>query len=393
MVSRSWCFTINNPTLEDQILLENATCRYLIYGHETGENGTHHLQGYIEFDKPIRLNKLKNTIMPRAHLEMRRGTRDQAREYCMKDEEFVEFGDWNAGGQGTRNDLHWVKQIALDGGLRNVTTVCNNLQQIKVAEQFLIYNEEPRDFKPNVIWIYGSTGTHKSHAASIWAGDDAYRKSNSSKWWNGYDGHTSIIIDDFRDSWWSLTEMLSITDRYAHRIECKGGERQLLARNIYITSAFAPQDCYRGCNEQIDQLLRRIDKIYNFATLKDAVTACPEIIDTLNETEINQLEPDLCSTYISEIDGVSKSYANEDNILEISDSEMQDILTSLGVSSIDDATPVVCNNVRNEVAGVILKPRDKKKKNRVAGGLKSPFSDNDIIYENIFKHKNILEKI
>ena len=37
--------------------------------------------------------------------------------------------------------------------------------QIKTAENFLSYNEEPRNWKPTVFWIYGATGTGKSRLA------------------------------------------------------------------------------------------------------------------------------------------------------------------------------------------------------------------------------------
>jgi len=261
MSQRNWCFTLNNYTFEEQLRIEDIDCRYLTYGIEEGENGTPHLQGYIEFGKVIRFNSVKKLIGERAHIEKRRGTREQARDYCHKDGEYFEKGNWDMGGQGTRNDLDTVRQLALEEGMRTVTASCN-AQQIRVAEKFLTYNEEPRDWKPEVHWIYGPTGTGKTKLAmELTNPDDRYEKKNGSKWWNGYDNHEDVIIDDFRDSWWALTDMLSILDRYGHRVECKGGERQLRARKIIVTSAKAPEDCYKGVGEDIQQLLRRIDSV------------------------------------------------------------------------------------------------------------------------------------
>lgn len=259
MSARSWCFTVNNYTDEELSALNQIDCRYIICGKETGEQGTKHIQGYLEFNKVYRFSGIKK-LMPRAHLEIRKGTREQARDYCMKEGDFWERGNWAAGGQGKRTDLDFIRNLAQEEGMRSVTAV-GNAQQIKIAEKYLTYNEEPRDWKPEVIWFHGPTGTGKSQRAHEMCGEDTYRKANGAKWWNGYDGHENVIIDDFRDSWWSLTDMLSILDKYEHRVECKGGERQLRAKRIIVTSAKAPEECYKGCGEDIQQLLRRINTV------------------------------------------------------------------------------------------------------------------------------------
>nr|WAE42878.1 MAG: replication associated protein [Cressdnaviricota sp.] len=255
------CWTLNNYTLEEQETIEaragNDT--YTIYGMEVGEEGTHHLQGYTELKTRTRLTTLKKKWGDRFHFEERRGTQEQAIEYCKKDGDWIEFGQRRI--SGARPDLDRCRQLAHDQGMRAVTGVCN-LQQIRVAEKYLTYNEEPRDWKPEVIWIWGESGVGKSRRArEIFATDDIYTKNESSKWWDGYDNHENIIIDDFRDSWWPMTEMLRLLDRYECRIECKGGTRQFRPRRICITCTRGPNEMYRQVDEQRHQLLRRIDRI------------------------------------------------------------------------------------------------------------------------------------
>ena len=48
--AKNWCFTINNPTEEDNYekLKDSGYLQYIIVGHETGEDGTPHFQGYIQ---------------------------------------------------------------------------------------------------------------------------------------------------------------------------------------------------------------------------------------------------------------------------------------------------------------------------------------------------------
>jgi len=51
MSSRAWCYTINNFTEEDRDGLRALTCAYNIFGYERGDEGTPHLQGYVQFAK------------------------------------------------------------------------------------------------------------------------------------------------------------------------------------------------------------------------------------------------------------------------------------------------------------------------------------------------------
>lgn len=105
--SRRWCFTLNNPTLEESTLvadfLNGSHVRYGVIGRERGESGTPHLQGFFILGGPWRVNRVRGQL-PRAHLEPARGTSIQASDYCKKDGDFDEFGEIPAR-QGARNDL------------------------------------------------------------------------------------------------------------------------------------------------------------------------------------------------------------------------------------------------------------------------------------------------
>lgn len=252
----NFVFTINNYDASDITSMKQMDFCYLIYGFEVGANGTPHIQGYMELNKKTRFTTLKKR-MPRAHIEHRLGTQKQAADYCKKEGKFEELGVMKV--QGRRTDLDNVRQMALDGGMGAVSSVYN-AQQIKVAEKFLSYNEPERDFKPLVIWLYGPTGAGKSRMArEIIGTDDVYTKNTGTKWWDGYDGHVGVILDDFRPSWWDLTYMLGLLDRYPFQVEFKGGYRQMRAQTMVVTSALPPHACYVGTGECVQQLLRRID--------------------------------------------------------------------------------------------------------------------------------------
>lgn len=235
---------------------------YIIFGRETAPTtGTPHLQGYAEASTKLSLLQMKLIFGPLSsiHLEPRRGTQSQAIEYCKKENNWSESGTMK--NQGARTDLCQTRSLALRKGLRGVASSVKNYQAIRLAEVFLTYHEEARDWKPEVWWLWGPTGTGKSHKAREICSTDAYTKSDASKWWPGYDQHAEVIIDDFRDSWWSLTEMLRLLDRYECKVEYKGGYRQFMPKKIVVTSCMDPKDCYKNTGESINQLLRRIDHI------------------------------------------------------------------------------------------------------------------------------------
>lgn len=259
----NFCFTLNNYSLDEEldILCTSLPVMYIIYGYEIGKNGTKHLQGYCELNHKMRLNTIKKLGIgfERMHIEKRKGTQSQAIEYCKKDNDWIEYGTPKTLRQGQRNDLDEVRIAARDQGMKEVST-WGNLQEIRVAEKYLQYNEPKRTWKPTVTWIWGPTGTGKSRYAHETL-PDAYTKSDSTKWWDGYDGQRDVILDDYRGDWMKLSELLTLIDRYERRIEYKGGSRQFLAKNIIITSCKHPQEVYQVPDENINQLLRRIDNI------------------------------------------------------------------------------------------------------------------------------------
>ncbi len=119
--SKYWCFTINNYDEESLSRLVSgaaATSTYIVCGREIGDSGTPHIQGYIELKSRGRLTTVKSRLpeLQRAHLEIRRGTAEEADEYCKKD------GDWVAQGElsspslgGKRKEFELLKDAIKAG--------------------------------------------------------------------------------------------------------------------------------------------------------------------------------------------------------------------------------------------------------------------------------------
>lgn len=90
--SRAYTFTINNHTFEDLCDVVNLVADYIVFGFEVGEDGTPHIQGYVHFSN-ARHFKSVSKMLPRAHIEVAKGSPIQNRTYCTKGGEYYEFGE------------------------------------------------------------------------------------------------------------------------------------------------------------------------------------------------------------------------------------------------------------------------------------------------------------
>lgn len=110
---RAVCFTINNPE-KDELDFPDYV-RYAVWQKE--KVSTEHIQGYAELKDKKNLTALKKWL-PTAHFEPRKGTRDQAREYCMKVDSRI-AGPWEYGSfsteQGKRSDIAAVRDLVFSG--------------------------------------------------------------------------------------------------------------------------------------------------------------------------------------------------------------------------------------------------------------------------------------
>lgn len=123
--SKFWCFTLNNPTDDDEqavgSFLGSRFVSYGIIGRETApDTGTSHFQGFVILHRAQRLSYLRNRLSPRAHYEIARGTPQQAADYCKKEGNFEEYGTFPESAQGRRTDLdrlvEWVDEFTEANG-------------------------------------------------------------------------------------------------------------------------------------------------------------------------------------------------------------------------------------------------------------------------------------
>lgn len=115
--SRSWAFTINNPTGEDEVTLArlatSPTVRYLVYGREVAPTtGTLHLQCFVYLSDAKSTSALQTWHGQRTwHFEPCRSSNSVNIAYCKKEGNFTEFG--TAPSQGLRVDFDVVRDMVI----------------------------------------------------------------------------------------------------------------------------------------------------------------------------------------------------------------------------------------------------------------------------------------
>lgn len=270
MVSKSWVFTLNNYRDEDEKFLNNLSCNYLIYGREIGEKGTPHLQGFVTFKGAYKLTGLKKIMGSRYHLEIAIA-KEQAVNYCLKDKDYVIVDNRS---QGKRTDLEAVAKCIKSHGLQQAIEehpvayikYGTGMTKLACAETC-----KPRYFKPEIKWIWGRTGVGKTRSV-VETEPDLWISGKNLKWWEGYCGQEATLFDDFRKDFCTFHELLRILDRYPMRVEFKGGSVDLCSKRMYITSCYPPDRVYDNrCEEDINQLLRRIDSIVEYPLVTESI--------------------------------------------------------------------------------------------------------------------------
>lgn len=263
-----WCFTVNNWSPPDEVLIKAMDTVFLIYGKETGESGTPHLQGYCTFKQPQRLLAMKKRH-PTAHWEVAKGNSAHNITYCSKDGDVFERGTrpadalrtaGKATGQANRQRFADALAAARKGDFDAIPPDLYARYRHTWHMESKEHMPMPKDLDhlPG-IWIHGPAGHGKSRLARHLF-PHAYKKLQN-KWWDGYRSHPAVILDDF--DFKDLSHHLKIwADRYAFTAEIKGGALNIRPDWFIITSNYSPDHFFNLDPLLLDAINRRFTVVH-----------------------------------------------------------------------------------------------------------------------------------
>ena len=252
-MGKRWLVTINNPSNEEiDELIEFKGCKYKVIARELAPStGTSHIHALICLTCNARASKLKKAL-PRAHLDLVRGTFDQAYNYVIKEGAVI-----------YENGEKPKKQLSIDQRFKDMVQEAKAGTIDKECLMYCRYRQYFEQFVPtsNYIfegelttknaWIYGPPGSGKSRLVRQFAMANnlsVYHKL-ANKWWDGYRGEDIVLIEDLDpDVSEKLVHHIKLwADRYAFRAEIKGNSVSIDPKFYFIiTSNYTIGECFKG---------------------------------------------------------------------------------------------------------------------------------------------------
>lgn len=270
--SKGFCFTINNPNESDlealDKLKEESSVLYLVWGTELGESGTLHYQGFVRFKHPITFDRARRLVGGRGHIEVQKGTSQQAADYCKKDGIFVEHGELPRSAAKTSKEM-WRKIIewAENGEIEKIKDEYPHAYFLHRSKIISMRKRESSILGDLLHeWWVGPTGTGKSR--KLWAEYPEHFPKSLNKWWDGYADEDTVAIEEMTPAAGQfLAHYLKIwADRYPFSPEIKGGTlKKIRPKKIIVLSNYTIEECFPESQDNLP--LKRRFKVVNFNNL------------------------------------------------------------------------------------------------------------------------------
>lgn len=272
---RNYCFTINNPNLEDcknlRALKFEAT--YLLMGNENNwkygmpefatsrPNSTHHFQCFVVL-KDGKTRSAFKRIVPRAHFEVCGGSPESNITYCTKDGEYLEFGTrpmtqaqkGQVGGEAEKERWKHMRELAKVRDWetfeqeypRELTLHQPCFERVAIANGPCL---DMADGSVIGVWIYGPTGTGKTYHVRHNMVDDPKKiyPKGINRWWCGYkqDQHELVLIDDLSKFHVKIADDLKVwVQEYEFLAEFKGGHFMIRPKQVVVTSNYRIEEIW-----------------------------------------------------------------------------------------------------------------------------------------------------
>lgn len=283
------CFTANIPngkTWNDfpaESLRARLNPNFMIMGKETASTEQPHYQGYFELPKKCAASKIMKHFEQwgiKAHLEPARGSAEENKTYCSKEDKtpFL-FGEPKPG-QGTRNDLGTLFQAVKDGASEEGLIALDAGKWAvhrKALREYKTMLTPKRSWPTKLVFLWGPTGTGKTmHAQELSPETIIYRDP----FWTGYTAtNDCVLIDDFDWSKMNPKYWLTLCDRYSMTVEVKGDTKNWAPKTIIFTSNDDPKEWWPEAPQATREAIhRRMDEFGDIKMLGELVPLAQKLL-------------------------------------------------------------------------------------------------------------------
>jgi len=249
--------------------------QFLAYGSEIcPTTGRHHWQTFCGFHSEKQFGAMIKFVLKwlgkSAYFKPMRGSIYENVDYCSKESELVKFGTFPY--QGQRNDLGFLRDQLMSGDMSVEDIMLENPMAYhkygrtleKIEDVFT--NRQWRTERTKGKWLWGPTGTGKSHAfLSSYNPKDIYIWGEDNGWWDGYRQQQVVVIQEFRTGRCTLAFLLELVDEYAMFVKRRNRTPiPFTSKMICITSPKHPHEYFdfeygKAIGERADQLDRRFE--------------------------------------------------------------------------------------------------------------------------------------
>lgn len=253
--TRVYQVTINNPLQKNlsherikEILSKSKTEYYCMADEIAPETGTYHTHLFVMFSNPLRLKTLSKR-MGNCHCEAIdtkiKGIIQSNIDYIQKSNAYADKKSCQVEGTfeevGNRPVLKEKKikqplmSIVLED-IKNGKSVTDIIEEnpslafkikqlSELRQKYLAKQYLGKTRNVNVIYKYGATGTGKSKS-TLEEFPDAYRITNyrlgrGGVYFDGYDGNSAIVFEEFSSNKIPIVEMLNYLDIYYIMLPCR----------------------------------------------------------------------------------------------------------------------------------------------------------------------------
>lgn len=238
---------------------------------EKHADGANHLHAYVKFESGITPpNSKVFDFNKHGNYQPCRSCKAVIK-YCKKGGDFISSFDLDSYlKKKGKVDAELIKTKSVKQALIDEDITHYAIRTYQLARSILVDSYTHTDVRG--FWFFGPPGCGKSHKART-ENPDSYIKAQN-KWWDGYDGQKTVILDDLDKGAYGLGHYLKIwADKWPCKGEVKGAQVELVHTKFIVTSNFAISSIWDP--EEEPEMYQAISRRFKLCTFPAMFTRSP----------------------------------------------------------------------------------------------------------------------